>query len=656
MSSPPASKSSVSALPHPRPRLEAGTTIADRYRVLEVLGEGSTGTVYAVEHLLLKKKMAVKLLHPELTSVKSLAVRFEREATATAKIEHPNVAAALDFGLLPDGAMFLALEFVEGRSLRGEIQNGPMQLKRALYIARQLASVLTVTQPLGIVHRDLKPENVILVQRGDDPDFVKVLDFGIARITDSAETDSGTAQPLTKLGAVFGTPEYMAPEQALGQHVDTRADFFSLGVILFEMIAGVRPFRSVEGQSGILAQQITQPRLRFADVAPAVCVPEAVERMIHRLLAKGVAERYQQAGDILQQLDELLANLPSAAASDARSSLPAPLPAFELNTHFGSASLGSSNPGGPQPPSTPVAPESAASVQPPSAEQPRLRAAGGGKARLLLQARELMASEFGPLLSRIPRPAMLAFGIGLSCGLVIAVAVWIAAAAKPNSSGDTAKLDTRASAASAVPAASASADTSSPTNERSVDASKDPDSMLAAAQAKLSDGRDTEAVNLVSKVLSKNPDRRSDAKVAEILYGLANSNAKDAADLAFSLLEGTMSSVGADLLYRLWLDKAMREVTRRRAEKWIRSEPFNRAAANSTQIAARLRLAETCEKKRDLLSMAAKGGTAFALNYLNELKNDRACGIDGKSECYPCLHKDDLLEQTIRLIEARLGK
>jgi hypothetical protein len=203
---------------------------------------------------------------------------------------------------------------------------------------------------------------------------------------------------------------------------------------------------------------------------------------------------------------------------------------------------------------------------------------------------------------------------------------------------------------------SASAEASPSSNDRPSDAAKDPDSILMSAQEKMGGGRETEAVNLVAKVLSKNPERRSDQKVAEMLYAIANSNVRDAADLAFSLLEGTMSAAGADLLYRLWLDRAMRESTRRRAEKWIRSEPFNRAAPNSTQVAVRLRLAETCEKKYELLTMAAQGGTAFALAYLNELKNDHVCGMDGKSACYPCLHKDGRLEQTIRQIETRLSK
>ncbi|MGC4069175.1 MAG: serine/threonine-protein kinase [Polyangiaceae bacterium] len=223
--------------------------IADRYRIIETVGAGGMGTVYAAEHLTLRKKVAIKVLHRDLLRLPNIAARFEREARATARIEHPNVTAAVDFGALEDGALYLVLEFVDGRTLRQELAKGPLPLPRALHIANQIASLLVTAQSLGIVHRDLKPENVLLVQRGDDPDFVKVMDFGIARMT-RGEDDEDASQPLTKLGAVFGTPEYMAPEQALGQRVDSRADLYALGVMLFEMLAGVRPYVSA-GPGGI---------------------------------------------------------------------------------------------------------------------------------------------------------------------------------------------------------------------------------------------------------------------------------------------------------------------------------------------------------------------------------------------------------------------
>src|SRR5687768_17603651 len=199
-----------------------GAVLADRYRIDSLLGEGGMGKVYAAEHVLMKKKLAVKVLHRELTTVPEVVARFEREAMAAANIENPNVAAATDFGKLPDGSVFLVLEYVQGKNLRDEIAAGPFALDRALHITRQIASALGSAHALNIVHRDLKPENVMLVEKGADPDFVKVLDFGIAKVpigeVDRSAQNSKDA-PITKVGMVFGTPEYMAPEQALGQPV-----------------------------------------------------------------------------------------------------------------------------------------------------------------------------------------------------------------------------------------------------------------------------------------------------------------------------------------------------------------------------------------------------------------------------------------------------
>ena len=153
--------------------LDVGAVVAGRYRIVRLLGEGSTGTVYAAEHALLHKKVAVKVLHPELTNVPDGIARFEREAMATARIEHQNVAGAIDFGRLDDGALYLALEFVDGVSLREHIAKGPLGIDRTLHIAQQIASALAAAQALEIVHRDLKPENVMLVSKGADSDFVK---------------------------------------------------------------------------------------------------------------------------------------------------------------------------------------------------------------------------------------------------------------------------------------------------------------------------------------------------------------------------------------------------------------------------------------------------------------------------------------------------
>jgi len=283
---------------------EIGTVIADRYRIDELLGEGGMGKVFAAEHVLMRKKLALKILHSELTNVPEVVARFEREARAAANIEHPNIAAATDFGKLPDGAVYLALEFVEGRSLRDEIAEGPIPAARALKIARQIASALASAHALEIVHRDLKPENVMLVQKGAERDFVKVLDFGIAKVP-IGKTDGTSEAPITKYGIMVGTPEYMAPEQALGKPVDGRADIFSLGVITYEMLTGTRPFSKKHAQ-GILGQQLKEGAPPLARRAPGVRVPAQVEALTMHLLQVEADKRPQRAAELVSTIDALL--------------------------------------------------------------------------------------------------------------------------------------------------------------------------------------------------------------------------------------------------------------------------------------------------------------------------------------------------------------
>ena len=222
--------------PPPKPaRSLIGSIISDRYRIERLLGEGGMGAVYQAEHTLMRKRMAIKVLHPEMTRLPEVVTRFEHEAMAAAHIDHPNVVNATDFGKIDDGSFFLALEYVEGKSLRDLVALGPLDLGRSLHIARQIAGALHRAHSLKIVHRDLKPENIMLVDREGDQDFVKVLDFGIAKVqigelTASAMESPGPGQPvLTQAGMVYGTPEYMAPEQALGQPVDQRIDIYALG-------------------------------------------------------------------------------------------------------------------------------------------------------------------------------------------------------------------------------------------------------------------------------------------------------------------------------------------------------------------------------------------------------------------------------------------
>ena len=285
-----------------------GIVLSERYRIAELLGTGGMGRVYAAEHVLMRKKLAVKVLHKELSLVPEVVTRFKREAMAAANIEHPNVAAATDFGKLPDGSVFLVLEYIQGVALRETIETGPLPELRAVHIARQIASALASAHAMDIVHRDLKPENVMLVKKGGDPDFVKVLDFGIAKVPIQELSERGSLRPgqaITKVGMVFGTPEYMAPEQALGQSVDGRADLYSLGVILFEMLAGVRPFAS-SSQVGILGQQLSMPVPRVSERAPGIVVSDATEQLLQELLNKESSERPAFCRTVVEVLDGVL--------------------------------------------------------------------------------------------------------------------------------------------------------------------------------------------------------------------------------------------------------------------------------------------------------------------------------------------------------------
>jgi serine/threonine-protein kinase len=285
--------------------------VAERYRVGGLLGEGGMGAVYRVEHIHMRKTFALKVLHAEMCRVPEVLARFEREAVAAGAIEHPNVAAATDFGRLADGSFFLVLEYVDGRSLREEIKKGPIPAKRAIAILRGIVGGVAAAHAKGIVHRDLKPENVMLVVRDADPDFPKVLDFGIAKIEPDASASAKTGEPiLTRMGTLIGTPDYMSPEQALGQGVDARSDLYSLGVIFYEMLAGVPPFRGDAVE--VIQQHLLKPPPPLANVDPAVMV------LIEKMMTKTVADRIQTADDLLARIDALPTGAPVAAPKRRR--------------------------------------------------------------------------------------------------------------------------------------------------------------------------------------------------------------------------------------------------------------------------------------------------------------------------------------------------
>gem|GEM_PF-3268354 len=260
-----------------------GTTLLGRYLIRRLVGEGGMGSIYEGEHLGLGKPVAIKILRPEMAHDGELIERFMREARATARIRHPNVVDISDVDQVPQGSAFFVMELLEGQDLEQILcAQHRLSWPRTRHLALQIASGLQAAHDMGVVHRDMKPANVYVVERSHELEFVKVLDFGIAKM----ERESA----LTQAGVVFGTAAYMAPEQARGESVDTRADVYALGCMLFEMLTGRVPFDAPQPVR-VLNLHIQAPRPRVCEFAPDVDIPAAAEDLILRMMAIDPAQR-----------------------------------------------------------------------------------------------------------------------------------------------------------------------------------------------------------------------------------------------------------------------------------------------------------------------------------------------------------------------------
>ncbi len=278
-----------------------GRTLANKYRIEAPIGSGAMGTIYRAEQIALAKTIVIKVLHKHLMGNQELLQRFEREAQAASRLNHPNCVQIIDFGSLPDGALYIAMEFIAGIDLADLIEREyPIDHLRVVRIAKQICIALDEAHANGVLHRDLKPENIMLEDRRNSPDHVKVVDFGIAKLD---EANPGSRRAFqTRAGIVCGTPEYMSPEQARGEKLDARSDIYALGVLLYHVVTDRLPF---EGQNPIetVTMHLTEVPVPPQQHRPDL--PEPFAALILTMLAKNREHRPSSAMDVHAELERI---------------------------------------------------------------------------------------------------------------------------------------------------------------------------------------------------------------------------------------------------------------------------------------------------------------------------------------------------------------
>jgi serine/threonine protein kinase/tetratricopeptide (TPR) repeat protein len=553
-----------------------GMVIDGRYRLDATLGRGGMGLVYRATHVGLRRQVAVKILHPSLAASPEVRSRFEREALAVGRVDHPNCVATYDVGRLPDGSLYLAMELLEGRSLADVLEaEGQIAPRRALHILAHMLRGLGSIHQAGLIHRDIKPENIFLVRHGEDMDFAKILDFGIAKPISGELSDDGVR--LTQAGMAFGTPIYMAPEQALGNPMDGRADLYAAAVVAYEMLCGQPPFYSddkLEVMSMHTAKPV--PPMRSKLIKGGRPVPSSIEKLILRGLTKKPGDRYASAEVFLAAVEEALST-PEGGQTDVE---------FERVSNTGSQPLVGANgelaldeerpdinsaieealavapsgsrlatPGKGLPQRTPAKGAQDASARvgtklgvgvdvtapaPPVVAGGEARGRGGGVGIGLPYTGPAGEPIFGltpeQRLAQVPKPKkrwpLYAGILAVAVAAGVGVAVWTAP------SGDDSKLDPNSPAGQANDALEHGDPNKAIAILEKANIEKDPDAQLVLGEAYAARNETLDAVEAYRRALSLAPELESDKKLRASLRAMAADKDPETVAKVFELWAG----------------------------------------------------------------------------------------------------------------------
>ncbi|HEU0031258.1 MAG TPA: protein kinase [Kofleriaceae bacterium] len=286
-----------------------GRVIDGRYEIQARIGEGGMGVVYKARQISIDRVIALKMLNQEMAGDQQWVQRFYNEAKACSRLQHPNTIRMFDFGQTQDGRLFMTMEFLDGVSLRDALQRGPIAPQRVIKILIQCCASLAEAHSIGIIHRDIKPDNVFLLNMAGSPDFVKLLDFSVAKLLEGDRMK-------TQAGVVFGTPQYMSPEQGRGLPLDARSDLYALGILAFEMLTGHVPFHDDNPMT------VIQMHLHAGVPPMPESVPYSVQQIVRRALEKDASRRYQSSGDMMQHCQQVFAEMTSGGMSIGAGGMP----------------------------------------------------------------------------------------------------------------------------------------------------------------------------------------------------------------------------------------------------------------------------------------------------------------------------------------------